>query len=83
MIPEGLDRIDLRGIAAHGFTASSPRSADGQTFIADVSLGLDLGPAAANDDLTATVHYGRSPRTSTMPSPETPRTSLSPSPSVW
>ena len=58
--PEGLDRIDLRGITArgrHGVFDHERR--DGQTFVADVSLGLDLGPAAQNDDLAATVDYGR------------------------
>jgi 7,8-dihydroneopterin aldolase/epimerase/oxygenase len=59
-IPDGLDRIDLRGIRAqgrHGVFEHERR--DGQTFVADVSLGLDLGPAAEGDDLTATVDYGR------------------------
>jgi dihydroneopterin aldolase len=30
----------------------------GQTFVVDVVLGLDTRPAAADDDLTKTVHYG-------------------------
>ena len=58
-IPDGLDRIDLRGVAArghHGVFAEERQN--GQTFIADVSLGLDLGPAAREHDLTKTVHYG-------------------------
>ena len=58
-IPEGLDRIDLRGISArghHGVFAEERQN--GQTFIADVSLGLDLGPAAREGDLAKTVHYG-------------------------
>lgn len=58
-IPHGLDRIDLRGIAAHGHHGVfEDEKRDGQTFIADVSLGLDLGPAAREHDLTKTVHYG-------------------------
>ncbi|MCW2768744.1 MAG: folB [Aeromicrobium sp.] len=58
-IPDGLDRIDLRGIAAHGHHGVfDEEKRDGQTFIADVSLGLDLGPAAREHDLTKTVHYG-------------------------
>ena len=58
-IPEGLDRIDLLGIAARGHHGVFPEEKrDGQTFIADVSLGLDLGPAAREHDLTKTVHYG-------------------------
>ena len=57
--PDGLDRIDLRGVTArahHGVFEHERR--DGQTFIVDVSLGLDLGPAARGDDLSATVDYG-------------------------
>lgn len=58
-IPQGLDRIDLRGIAAHGHHGVfEEEKLNGQTFIADVSLGLDLGPAAREHDLTKTVHYG-------------------------
>ncbi len=59
-IPDGLDRIDLRGIAArgrHGVFDHERR--DGQLFVADVSLGLDLSAAAEGDDLDATVDYGR------------------------
>ncbi len=57
--PEGLDRIDLRGIAAHGHHGVFDHERrDGQAFVADVSLGVDLGPAAENDDLAATVDYG-------------------------
>jgi dihydroneopterin aldolase len=57
--PDGLDRIDLRGITArghHGVLAAE--RAEGQPFVVDVSLGLDLGPAARDDDLTRTVDYG-------------------------
>jgi dihydroneopterin aldolase len=31
---------------------------DGQDFVTDVTLWLDLAAAAASDDLTRTVHYG-------------------------
>ncbi len=58
-IPDGLDRIDLRGVAAfghHGLFEHERR--DGQMFSADVSLGLDLGPAARAHDLTLSVDYG-------------------------
>lgn len=58
-IPDGLDRIDLRGVAAfghHGLFEHERR--DGQMFIADVSVGLDLGPAAREHDLTLSVDYG-------------------------
>ncbi|MEV7397630.1 dihydroneopterin aldolase [Aeromicrobium sp. NPDC092404] len=58
-IPEGLDRIDLRGIAAHGYHGVfAEERQNGQTFVVDVSIGLDLGPAAREHDLTKTVHYG-------------------------
>lgn len=58
-IPPGLDRIELRGIAAHGHHGVfEDEKLNGQTFIADVTLGLDLGPAAREHDLTKTVHYG-------------------------
>ena len=57
--PDGLDRIDLRGIAArgrHGLFAFEREN--GQPFIVDVCLGLDLGPAATAHDLDRTVDYG-------------------------
>ncbi|MBC7631425.1 dihydroneopterin aldolase [Aeromicrobium sp.] len=58
-IPAGLDRIDLTGIAARGYHGVfEEEKRDGQTFVIDVSLGLDLGPAAREHDLTKTVHYG-------------------------
>jgi dihydroneopterin aldolase len=58
-IPSGLDRIDLSGIAAHGYHGVfDDEKKNGQTFVVDVSLGLDLGPAAREHDLTKTVHYG-------------------------
>jgi dihydroneopterin aldolase len=58
-MPDGLDRIDLRGIAAHGHHGVfAEERREGQRFVADVSLGLDLGPAAREHDLTKTVHYG-------------------------
>jgi dihydroneopterin aldolase len=58
-IPDGLDRIDLTGISAHGHHGVfDDEKKNGQTFVVDVSLGLDLGPAAREHDLTKTVHYG-------------------------
>lgn len=53
------DRITLTGLRVrghHGVLASERR--DGQEFVVDVVLELDLAPAAATDDLTRTVHYG-------------------------
>lgn len=57
--PEGLDRIDLRGVSAHGHHGLFDfERRDGQLFIVDVSLGLDLGPAASTGDLSRSVDYG-------------------------
>ncbi len=58
-IPEGLDRIELtglRGFAYHGVFDHERR--EGQDFVVDAVLGLDLTPAGRTDDLTQTVHYG-------------------------
>jgi len=57
--PEGLDRIDLTGISVHGHHGLFDfERRDGQIFIADVSLGLDLRPAASTGDISLTVDYG-------------------------
>ncbi|MFT4043225.1 MAG: dihydroneopterin aldolase [Gordonia sp. (in: high G+C Gram-positive bacteria)] len=53
------DRIELRGLRVrghHGVFDFERR--DGQDFIIDVTLWLDLRAAAASDDLADTVHYG-------------------------
>ncbi|WP_250447215.1 2-amino-4-hydroxy-6-hydroxymethyldihydropteridine diphosphokinase [Actinotalea sp. C106] len=53
------DRIRLIGLAAtghHGVLEHERR--DGQTFVADVALHVDTRPAAAEDRLDLTVHYG-------------------------
>lgn len=55
----GQDRIALTGITAvghHGVFDHERR--DGQPFIVDVVLHLDLRPAGQSDDLTRTAHYG-------------------------
>lgn len=53
------DRISLLGLTVRGFhgVLDDERS-QGQDFIVDVSLDLDLAPAAASDNLADTVHYG-------------------------
>lgn len=54
-----VDRLALTGLRAtghHGVLAQERR--DGQEFVVDVEIGLDTRPAAAADDLAATVHYG-------------------------
>jgi dihydroneopterin aldolase / 2-amino-4-hydroxy-6-hydroxymethyldihydropteridine diphosphokinase len=53
------DRITLRGLVArghHGVLAEERR--DGQDFVIDAVLELDVRAAAATDDLARTVHYG-------------------------
>jgi dihydroneopterin aldolase len=56
---EQLDEIRLTGLKAtahHGVFEHERR--DGQDFFIDLTVRLPLGPAAAGDDLAATVHYG-------------------------
>ena len=53
------DRIELRGLTVrgnHGVFDHEKR--DGQDFVVDIVVWLDLAPAAASDDLTDTLHYG-------------------------
>ena len=53
------DRITLTGLELfghHGVFAHEKR--DGQQFIVDITLWLDLSAAVSSDDLTATVDYG-------------------------
>ena len=53
------DRIELRGLRVrghHGVYDFERR--DGQDFVVDVALEMDLAPAAASDDVADTVHYG-------------------------
>lgn len=53
------DRIELRGLTVrgnHGVFEFEKR--DGQDFVVDITVWMDLARAAATDDLTATLHYG-------------------------
>lgn len=53
------DRIALTGLRVrgnHGVFEHERR--DGQEFVVDVTLWLDLSEASRSDDLTQTVHYG-------------------------
>jgi dihydroneopterin aldolase/2-amino-4-hydroxy-6-hydroxymethyldihydropteridine diphosphokinase len=53
------DRIVLRGLATRGRHGVLPQERlDGQDFVVDVALELDVAAAAATDDLARTVHYG-------------------------
>jgi dihydroneopterin aldolase/2-amino-4-hydroxy-6-hydroxymethyldihydropteridine diphosphokinase len=54
-----LDRITLTGLRAfahHGVLEHE--RAEGQTFVIDLTIHLNLAKAAAGDDLDQTVHYG-------------------------
>lgn len=53
------DRITLSGLRVHGRHGVYPEERrDGQDFVIDVTLHLDLSPAAGSDDVVDTVHYG-------------------------
>jgi dihydroneopterin aldolase/2-amino-4-hydroxy-6-hydroxymethyldihydropteridine diphosphokinase len=53
------DRIVLRGLVARGRHGVLPQERrDGQDFVVDATLELDVRGAGATDDLTRTVHYG-------------------------
>ena len=57
--PTGPDRLAVLGIEAighHGVFDFEKR--DGQVFKVDLTLGLDIRPAARSDDLQDTVDYG-------------------------
>ena len=53
------DRIVLTGLTARGHHGVYDfERADGQDFVVDATLELDLAPAVASDDVCDTVHYG-------------------------
>ncbi|CAN5349209.1 dihydroneopterin aldolase [soil metagenome] len=55
----GFDEMTLTGLRAtafHGVLEHERR--DGQVFVVDVTVYLDLAAAAATDDLAQTIHYG-------------------------
>ncbi len=53
------DRITLTGLRVHGnHGVYDFEREQGQDFVIDVVLELDLGQAAASDDVADTVHYG-------------------------
>ncbi|MGB8650097.1 MAG: dihydroneopterin aldolase [Mycobacteriales bacterium] len=53
------DRIALTGLRVRGHHGVLPEERrDGQEFVVDAVLTLDTRPAAASDDLGATVDYG-------------------------
>jgi dihydroneopterin aldolase len=56
MTPDTITIAGLRVRGHHGVYDFERR--DGQDFVVDVVLELDLAPAAASDDVADTVHYG-------------------------
>lgn len=56
---EARDRIRIDGLRVRGHHGVLPAERrDGQDFLVDVVLQLDLGPAGSSDDLSRTVDYG-------------------------
>ncbi len=52
------DRITLTGLRVHGrHGVHEHERVRGQEFVVDVTVWLDLGPAAATDQLSATLDY--------------------------
>jgi len=55
----GCDRIRLTGLRVHGHHGVLPAERrDGQDFVVDAALSLDLRAAGGSDDLADTVDYG-------------------------
>jgi dihydroneopterin aldolase len=53
------DRITLTGLRVHGrHGVHEHERAHGQEFVVDATVWLDLDPAAATDQLSATLDYG-------------------------
>lgn len=53
------DRITLTGLRVHGrHGVHEHERAHGQEFVVDATVWLDLGAAAATDQLSATLDYG-------------------------
>jgi dihydroneopterin aldolase len=55
----GTGRITLTGLRVHGrHGIFESERAQGQEFVVDITVWLDLGPAADSDELSATLDYG-------------------------
>jgi 7,8-dihydroneopterin aldolase/epimerase/oxygenase len=53
------DRITLTGLRVHGHHGVHEHERTyGQEFVVDATVWLDLGPAGATDELSATLDYG-------------------------
>lgn len=56
--PRSGDRITLTGLRVYGrHGVHDHERAHGQEFVVDATVWLDLGPAAATDELSATLDY--------------------------
>lgn len=57
--PGGLDRLTVRGLRAYGYHGVLPAERrDGQEFVADITMYVDMTKAATSDQLAHTVDYG-------------------------
>lgn len=56
MPPDQITLTGLRASAFHGVFAEE--RSQGQVFVIDVTVYLDLSTAGETDDLSATIHYG-------------------------
>lgn len=53
------DELTVTGVRCHGYHGVFEHERrEGQTFVIDLTLGIDTAPAAASDDLHDTVDYG-------------------------
>ena len=53
------DELTIWGVECYGHHGVfEHEKRDGQTFVVDLTLGIDTAPAAATDDLRDTVDYG-------------------------
>jgi len=53
-----LDKIAITGLRGYGYHGVLPAEREaGQEFVVDAVVWLDTSPAAASDDLSATVNY--------------------------
>ena len=54
------DRIELRGLTVRGYHGVFDHERrDGQDFVVDITVWIDLATAAASDDLADTLDYGK------------------------
>ncbi len=53
------DRIELRGLTVHGYHGVFEHErVNGQDFVVDITVWIDLADAAVSDDLADTYDYG-------------------------